>query len=636
MHIENLIIFNYRSCRFIDIELNKNSPNVFIGLNDSGKSTVLQAMDLLLGSKPKYNSSIEGSHKSDLSNSLTEIEQLNDILQLKELPFFEFGNDSTIVIGKLKYSDEAGESFSELNLLTQLKWSLESNKPNEIWIAKRYYNNKAQTFLLVSESETPNELWNSTQAVINTKIKDFEVSPEDIQNENGKGRFSNLEKIRAIYNKLDCSIKWVEYSFSKGDKDIFPIFNLFDWNTSLEEIIATANAIMQEEINVHINPIKQLAIESAIKAEEAINQKFGEISLIIKEVAKEVEGISSKVHFDVKEKISDIMVTKTNSDGPIHLENQGEGLKRQIWFSLIKAKSSNSENDEKKYIWAFDEPETHLYPGAQREFFDILNKISTGNVQTVISTHSTIFIDKSNLNKINSVSKDEFGYTGIYFCKDIESIFLSLNIKNSDFLFYDRFLIVEGDTEQYLIPKLYEMYKGNTLINDNIQLINIQGKNKWNENKRIIDKILGDFKKSEEQIIYLFDNDMSYEIGSSVIAESMFFVGDQDIEDSLDNELWLNLLNDYYIGVFEFTIEEIQTIKNQVVKKAKCQDFEKFYPILKSYIKSKSKSLEIDYDSLLRLPSKGAESADFLLKFISSEIVIPQKIKDAFDKLRTE
>ena len=445
-----------------------------------------------------------------------------------------------------------------------------------------------------------------------------------------------MEKIRAIYNKLDCSIIWVEYSFSKGDKDIFPIFNLFDWNTSLEEIIVTANSIMQEEINVHINPIKQLAIESAIKAEAAINQKFGEISSIIKEVAKEVEGISSKVHFDVKEKISDIMVTKTNSDGPIHLENQGEGLKRQIWFSLIKAKSSNTENDEKKYIWAFDEPETHLYPGAQREFFDILNKISTGNVQTVISTHSTIFIDKSNLNTINSVSKDEFGYTGIYFCKDIESIFLSLNIKNSDFLFYDRFLIVEGDTEQFLIPKLYEIYTGNTLINDNIQLINIQGKNKWNENKRIIDKILGDFKKSEEQIIYLFDNDMSYEIGSSVIAESMFFVGDQDIEDSLDDDLWLIILNDYYKGVFEFTLEEIKIIKNKVPKNAKCRDFEKFYPILKNHIKSKSESLNIDYDSLLKLPSKGAESAEFLLNFISSDSLIPQKIKDAFDKLRSE
>ncbi|WP_113662368.1 ATP-dependent nuclease [Pedobacter nanyangensis] len=634
MHIENIIIFNYRSCKFLDLELSKENPNVFIGLNDSGKSTVLQAFDLLLGNKPKYSSYGEGSYKSDLSNSLASIKQLNATLSSKNLPLFDFTDDSTLIIGKLVYSDDEVEKYTDLNLTTALKWSIECNPTNVLWIAKRYYNNRVQTYLISSEADEPLELWNATQATINGKIRELAVTNEDIENENRKGRFSNFEKIRAIYGKLNCSLKWVEYSFGKSDKDIFPSFNLFDWNTSLEEIISTANAIMQEEINEHITPIKQLASDSARKAEEAINQKFGAISSIIKEVAKEVEGISSKVHFDVKEKISDIMVTKTNSDGPIHLENQGEGLKRQIWFSLIKAKATSEEQGETKFIWAFDEPETHLYPGAQREFFDILNKISIGNVQTLISTHSTIFIDKSNLNKINSVKKENNGYTEINFCKDIDSIFLSLSVKNSDFLFYNKFLIVEGDTEQYLIPQLYELYTGKSLIADNIQLLNIQGKNKWNENKRIIDKVLGDFKKSEDQLIFLFDNDMSFEIGRGVITENMFFVGEQDIEDSIDDEVWLNILNDYYQGILEFNLEEINSWKESVAKNAKCNDYEKFYPILKKAIKLKCENSSIEYDSVKRIPSKGAESAEFLLKFMNTENTIPLKIKEAFNKLR--
>lgn len=634
MHIENIIIFNYRSCKFLDLDLSKENPNVFIGLNDSGKSTVLQAFDLLLGNKPKYSSYGEGSYKSDLSNSLASIEQLNATLAGKDLPLFGFTDDSTLIIGKLVYSDEEVEKYTDLNLTTALKWSIECNSTNVLWIAKRYYNNRVQTYLISSDADEPLELWNATQATINGKIKELAVTNEEIENENKKGRFSNFEKIRAVYGKLNCSLKWVDYNFGKSDKDIFPSFSLFDWNTSLEEIISTANAIMQEEINEHITPIKQLASDSARKAEEAINQKFGEISSIIKEVAKEVEGISSKVHFDVKEKISDIMVTKTNSDGPIHLENQGEGLKRQIWFSLIKAKATTEEQGETKFIWAFDEPETHLYPGAQREFFDILNKISIGNVQTLISTHSTIFIDKSNLNKINSVKKENNGYTEINFCKDIESIFLSLSVKNSDFLFYNKFLIVEGDTEQYLIPQLYELYTGKSLIADNIQLLNIQGKNKWNENKRIIDKVLGDFKKSEDQLIYLFDNDMSFEIGRGVITDNMFFVGEQDIEDSINDEVWLNILNGHYQGILEFNLEEINSWKELVVKNAKCNDYEKFYPILKKGIKSKCENLGIEYDSIKRVPSKGAESAEFLLKFMNTENEIPIKIKEAFDKLR--
>jgi putative ATP-dependent endonuclease of OLD family len=634
MYIENVIILNYRSCKILDLELAKDSPNVFIGLNDSGKSTVLQALDLLFGTKPKFSSYGEGSYKSDISNSLVSIEELNQILKNKELPFFDFGNDSTLIIGKLIYDEKEAEIYNDLNLSNALKWSLESNFNNTLWVAKRYYNNKSQMYLLSLETETPLELWNANQTDLNKRIKEFNVSSKDIENENGKGRFSNLEKIRALYGKLDCSVKWTDYSHAKNDKDVFPSFSLFDWNTSLEEIISTANAIMQEEINDHITPLKKMAVDSAKKAEDAINMKFGEISLIIKEVAKEVEGISSKVYFDVKEKISDIMVTKTNSDGPIHLENQGEGLKRQIWFSLIKVKANTDKEGANKFIWAFDEPETHLYPGAQREFFDILNKLSLGNVQTIISTHSTIFIDKSNLNKINSVKQENNGYTEINFCKDIDSIFISLNIKNSDFLFYDKFLVVEGDTEQYLIPRLYELYTGNTLIADNVQLLNIQGKNKWTENKKIIDKILGDFKKSEEQVVYLFDNDMSFEIGTAAITENMFFIGEQDIEDSINDDIWINILNEYYKGVLEFSSEEISNWKKAVVKNTKCRDFEKFYPILKKGIKTKCDKKGIEYDTLLRIPSKGAESANFLKRHINSNNDIPIKIKEAFDKLR--
>jgi len=474
-------------------------------------------------------------------------------------------------------------------------------------------------------------LWSANQTEINKKIKEAGVSAEDIQNENGKGRFSNFEKIRAIYGKYKCDLKWIEYKSGKSDREIFPSFSLFDWKTSLDEIVATANAIMQDEIKTHLDPIKKEANVSAQKAEEAINKKFGEISSIIKEVARDVVGISSKVYFDVKEKISDIMVTKTFSDGPIHLENQGEGLKRQIWFSLVKAKASTEEEGSNKFIWAFDEPETHLYPGAQREFFDILGAISFGNVQTLISTHSTIFIDKSNLNKINSVKQNN-GYTEINYCKDVESIFSSLNVKNSDFLFHDKFLVVEGDTEQYLIPKLYELYKGRTLVGDNTQLLNIQGKNKWTANKQIIDKVLGDFKKSDEQVIYLFDNDMSFEIGGSAITENMFFVGDQDIEDSINNDIWLALLNDYYRGVIEFRQQEIQDWKTAIVKGAKCGSNDKFYSILKNGIKEKCKSVNIDHNTLKRLPSKGADSAEFLIKHLNKE-TIPEKIKEAFDKL---
>lgn len=636
MYLDKLFVFNYKSCRHLELSVSQNSPNIFIGLNDSGKSTVLQAFDLLLGDKPKYSFLGEGNYKSDLSNSPKSLVEINEILKDRNLPFLNYEGDATVLLGKLHFENEEGEEFGEMNLSAPLKWSIDSNEDNSIWVAKKFSSQGTSIYLLFSESDPESDLWNLPQAELNKKIKELEITPAEIENENGKGRFSNFEKMRAIYAKMDCSLKWAEYKFAKNDKDVFPVFNLFDWNTSLDEINSIANAIMQDEIDIHLKPLKTQASKSAEEAEKAINEKFGEISKIIKEVATGVESIKSKVYFDVREKISDIMLTKSNSDGFIHLENQGEGLKRQIWFSLIKVKANESNEERKKFIWAFDEPETHLYPGAQRDFFDILNKLSKGDVQSIISTHSTIFIDKSNLNSIGSVKQDGTGYTVISNCEDIEAIYSSLNVKNSDFLFYNKFLVVEGDTEQYLIPKLYELYTNSTLINDNIQLINIQGKNKWTQNKGIIDKIMSGFQKTEDNIVYLFDNDMSFEIGAAVITENMFFVGQQDIEDSIKDEIWLELLNDYYKDILVFKPEEIAVWKESVVKDGKCSDYEKFYPILKKGIKEKYEKEDVDYEILKKVPSKGADSAEFLIKFIVKPEDIPEKITDAFDKLNRE
>lgn len=168
-------------------------------------------------------------------------------------------------------------------------------------------------------------------------------------------------------------------------------------------------------------------------------------------------------------------------------------------------------------------------PSAQRKFFEIIKEVSKSNVQTLISTHSTVFIDKSKLKTIRSVSIQDNAYTEYNECESVDEVFESLELKNSDFLFYDKFLVIEGDTEAYLIPELYKLYKGNTLEEDNIQLINLTGKNKWLEGKKALENVFNGFKKSQEYVIYLFDSDMRNELGEEAITDCFFFAGKQDI-----------------------------------------------------------------------------------------------------------
>ncbi|MDO9580266.1 MAG: AAA family ATPase [Bacteroidales bacterium] len=212
-----------------------------------------------------------------------------------------------------------------------------------------------------------------------------------------------------------------------------------------------------------------------------MNEQLKELKNTIGDILPNITGIKTKIYTNVQETVTDILINKINTDGDIHLDLQGEGVKRQIWFALIKSgtlASIQSGIKNKRFIWAFDEPETHLYPSAQRQLFEIIKDVSLSNIQTLISTHSTVFIDKSKLKTIRSVSLKDDAYSEYNECSSVDEIFESLELRNSDFLFYDKFLVIEGDTESYLIPSLYKLHTGKFLEEDNIQLINLTGKNK--------------------------------------------------------------------------------------------------------------------------------------------------------------
>lgn len=634
MYLEEIVIVNYKSCKIVDFKLKENNPNIFIGLNDCGKSTLLKGVELLFN-KVTCSFSQEGNNKSDLSNSRLDQEQFNSIFQERYLPVFEEYDDNCIyVLGKLKLQGDELDLFSEFDLSNSLSWMLENLIDNSIWLLRKISANSVTGYLVQNANIDYKHIYTETAAKLNVIKRELNITPEDITNSNAVGRFSNLELIRAINGKIELERLWIEYKSAKSDSDIFPEYKYFDWNCSMDEVISIATGLMKDKIEEFIQPIKDTAREKAQLAENAINDEFNRIQAIISSVAPEIQSINSKIHFEVKEKVSDIMVQKLQSDGLIHLDNQGEGLKRKIWFSLIKAKAESSEQSGiKRHIWAFDEPETHLYPGAQREFFDILKGLSRGNVQTLISTHSTIFIDKANTNDILNTYKLDSGYTNLSTCGDVESIFESLKVKNSDFLFHDKFLIVEGDTEQYLIPALYKIYTGRTFIEDNIQLINIEGKDKWRLNKGVLKAITQGFNKIENSMILLFDNDMSFEMDDIDKTENVFFVGRQDIEDSIAINLWTEIVNQFYNGSLIIDENFIQEIFDSIPEGRGVQSNKKFFKKLSSSLRQKWIDEGGNVDEYNPIPDKGNESADFILRVINHQDHIPIKINEAFDKL---
>jgi putative ATP-dependent endonuclease of the OLD family len=643
MFLSELIIANYRSCKQLELIFHKNEPNIFIGINDCGKTTILKAAGLLLEDKPVFNSIKDSSSKKDFSNSPITIEGFTVLLAKRNLPPIPYSGNETIVIGKF-IVEESDIDETDLTRYSNLfLWTIERASDNIIWLARIFNsNNTSFTTLLLTEDASQSgeekglELWNSTATDLTKKVKEKSISAEDIDNVNKAGRFSNLEKIRAIYSKSSLIKCWSNFKLEKGDKTSFPAFRYLDWNCSLDDIKKTATDAMAAKIELHIKPLKLQATDTARNVEEEINKQLESLKDSIGEMMPNITAIKTRVNINVQETVTDILINKVNGDGDIHIDLQGEGVKRQIWFALIKSgaiASIQSGMINKKFIWAFDEPETHLYPSAQRQFFEIIKDVSETNVQSFISTHSTVFIDKSKLKTIRSVALNEDSYTEYFECASVDTIFESLELRNSDFLFYDKFLVIEGDTESYLIPSLYKLYKGRSLEEDNIQLINLTGKNKWLDGKKALENVLKGFKKSFEYVVYLFDADMGFELGAEGKTDKMFFVGKQDIEDSIANNVWISFVEESTEKKVILTEQEIQDLKDAIPHNIEGAREQKFYRSLERLVKKKLSELNGEQVIGSVIPTKGNVSAQLLLKYIDSIDKVSPEIKSSFNKL---
>ena len=352
-----------------------------------------------------------------------------------------------------------------------------------------------------------------------------------------------------------------------------------------------------------------------------------------------IEKLKANIYFDVEPRITDIVINKKHSIGDIHIDSQGEGVKRQIWFSLIKWNALNSINldhKNKKFIWCFDEPETHLYPTAQRDFYSVIKQTSSANVQSIISTHSTIFVDKTNLKSINKIDLID-GLTSHSKCASIDDIYSSLKLKNSDFLFYDQFVVVEGETEETLIPHFYEVINGSTLENDNIRIINLGGKDKIAQNALILNGILGEFKKSDSTVYFILDSDAQYKLTAHEIDKyKPTFIGRQDIEDSINSSVWENIIRDNLEEPIQLNKDEIEGIINGIRVDGEEESKKKFYPKLISTIKKKLRDLGRDDFEIVdtALPSKGTDSGRLIVKYIDNETHIDTKLVDTLKQIK--
>lgn len=633
MLIEKVIILNYQSCRDTELTLPKDAPSVLIGMNDGGKTAILRAIGLLLNPTAQFSVQRDVTAKRDLSNTVLEEKGCSVAFTRNGLPELKYTGAESFILGRVRIQD--GDLVQDVteNLSNHLLWSIEKSNDSTVWIAKVFngISGAQELYLLTSDvdpsSNGPHEFWAKKSTELAALRKKLGVPNEEVENINRAGRFTNLEQMRPLYARGTLTQQWTKYTDFKKDAEYFPQYRYLSWDFNLDDLKKIANDAMKGIIDQHTQSLRQQASGFSQTAETEVNLELAKYVPLMQEDVPTLTGLKTRILYEVKPLISDILINKLNADRDIHLDSQGEGVKRQIWFALIRLAAERSvlagPASKKQFIWCFDEPETHLYPAAQRKFFEATKKLALSSFQILLSTHSTVFTDRTQLEYLHSANLMQ-GYTTIGKCEAVDQVFESLRVRNSDFLFFDKFLLVEGDTEAVLFPHLYMLMNDRELVVDGIQLVAMDSKNKRDENIMAVRKVFNNFRKQEQLITIVLDGDAR---GEKLSTEGLnvCYVGKQDMEDSLHPRIWMSVLEQ--VGLHELTSEnKIQAIINGIPDQ-KAEKNQKFLEVLRKALMDNAKDEQKNL-IIANYPKKGRILGECITKAITKKEDVPQELQE--------
>lgn len=383
MKISKLILENFRGF-YGKHEISFDNFNVFIGKNDQGKSSILEAIDIFIY-EGKGNVKIE-------STDLNIDAQKDGISEFKIAVEFSDIPKNVIIDATNPISLEDECLLNENNLL-------------EIW--KIFRNGKvADIFLRCKHPVNDDFLKNIMNKKINELRKFVEEKGISV---NDRRKAADLRKaIREYYKKKDGELRYETIDLpinAEGLKGIWgqlnkylPIYALF--HSDRKNI--DQDAEIQDPLKVKIEQVfKREHIQKALEnignevnkeikeIADSIIRKFKEISTIDTSIYPEIPNVSDLKWKDVYKNLG--FYTK---DG-IPLNKKGSGFRRIVllssFLSDIEKKTEGSEDS--CVIYAVEEPETSLHPDLQIKLVNSLIELSKKpNYQILLTTHSPALI----------------------------------------------------------------------------------------------------------------------------------------------------------------------------------------------------------------------------------------------------
>ena len=498
MRLHSLKIEGFKRIKKADVQL--GHATFLIGSNNSGKSSVLKAIESLLSAKKTLTSQ---DYYSIVDNETGETKIDSTVVILEG----EFRN---LPIEAKKWRGFKGRIFEyiqegETGLSVTYRKTYELGKDVKIEF-KSKQREIAKDFSLCKTGQDYIDKGIDASVVA-------ELFP-DLTKVIGKsqGAFDKLEELDEIWEIKDDNIWFKNPGGIPGNVlKMLPRFLMIPVDTSINEIQGSSSGVLGKTLNELFEDVRekslnyqnaQIHLDKLAKElnPEDEDSEFGKMINDLNTVLASVFP-DSKLHATADLSDPDKVLKPTfniemSSNIRTSVENQGSGMVRAAAFGMLRFRQKwiSKKEDEhlRSLIICFEEPEIYLHPSAANQMRNAIYELSSISSQIVATTHSPYMIDLSKkprqvLNRLsidgNEVQILPFSVTDAFQqLQADDKQYVKMLLKLDDYVarlfFTENVVVIEGDTEDVLIKEsLKRLQRDNYLqIISKFEIIKARGK----------------------------------------------------------------------------------------------------------------------------------------------------------------
>lgn len=474
MKLKKLIIRNFRGIGFAEIDI--ESFTTLVGPNNIGKSTILNAIHLVLDNKkPK----IEDWPGQKASSVIMEI-----ICEFSELEEWEKNKPA---ISKLLYGDE-------LKVRVTAEWNQEQTDFSydySVFNTENRFPWSDENFTNAKKDATCKQIFSELEITTAGTFKDKldELEKYTIDNYPQYVIQSEDWHVKKFANSLQQAVPHVMYvpaSFKIEDE-------LKATNNSPFSFLFT-NKLFPKVKDDHTYKdyiTKAVSLQNKLKGQADDGSEIEGLGEALEQVSTTLNQIldfDSKVRLavgdiDVEPLFMKAATFLVDEEIETSLQYQGSGVQRALAFAMLESNASvESEvsGEQRTVIVLYEEPELYIHPHLMRRLKSTLQERSSSpKWQVICSTHSPFLInladnpkslklikrDANNERRVQQISSDIFEQDGEYDERTLLRATLDFHPTVCESLFAKRVVIVEGDTEVAVF----------SMISDIAEKLNVEG-----------------------------------------------------------------------------------------------------------------------------------------------------------------